>query len=172
MPALALILARAGSKGVPRKNAAIIAGKPCIAWTIHAAQHASTVGRVALSTDDAGMAAIARGLGTEVIDRPPDLASDSARIDDAARHAVTATAAEWPAAADAATPIVILYGNVPVRPAGLIDRAINMLLSTKADSVQSYAPVGKFHPWWTARVDRDSGTVRPWEGDVLNHNTF
>lgn len=172
MPTLALILARAGSKGVPRKNAALIAGKPCIAWTIDVAKSASTITRTVLSTDDAALAAIARSLGAEVIQRPANLASDTARIDDAARHAVTETARLWPAAAEPNSPIVNLYGNVPVRPPGLIDRAVKLLLSSGADSVQSYAPVGKFHPWWTARVDPDSGAVRQWEGDTLNHNVF
>jgi N-acylneuraminate cytidylyltransferase len=118
------------------------------------------------------MAAIARSLGAEVIQRPAHLASDSARIDDAARHAVTETEKLWPPAAADDTPVAILYGNVPVRPPDLIDRAIKTLRETRADSVQSYAPVGKFHPWWTARVDPASGIVRPWEGDTLNHNTF
>jgi CMP-N-acetylneuraminic acid synthetase len=68
--------------------------------------------------------------------------------------------------------VVILYGNVPVRPAGLIDRAVNLLVSSNADSVQSYAPVGKFHPWWLARIDPETGMVRPWEGDVLNHGVY
>lgn len=165
MSALAVILARAGSKGVPNKNAAMVAGKPCIAWTIEAARAAKGVSRVAVSTDGPHIADIAQSLGAEVVQRPENLASDSARVDDAARHAVTALA--WRDG-----PIVILYANVPVRPAGLIDRALAMLEEQGADSVQSYAPVGKYHPWWTARVDAASGAVRPWEGEVLNHGVF
>jgi CMP-N-acetylneuraminic acid synthetase len=69
-------------------------------------------------------------------------------------------------------PIVILYGNVPVRPHDLTDRAVTLLQESRADSVQSYAPVGKYHPWWMARVDAESGAVRPWEGEVLNHGVF
>jgi CMP-N-acetylneuraminic acid synthetase len=76
--------------------------------------------------------------------------------------------------ADATSPIVILYANVPVRPGGadLIDRAVARLIETGCDSVQSYAPVGKYHPWWMTRIDVATGDVRPWEGDVLNHNIF
>ncbi len=161
MDAVAIILARGGSKGVPGKNAALVAGKPCIAWTIEAARGASAVARVAVSTDDARLAAIAREHSAEVVERPPDLAIDTARVDDAARHAARSIAAEGP--------FVILYGNVPVRPPGLIDAALGLLLRSGCDSVQSYAPVGKHHPWWTARVDPASGLVRPWEGDLLNH---
>jgi N-acylneuraminate cytidylyltransferase len=170
--AIAIILARGGSKGVPRKNAAPIAGKPCIAWTIEAAQRAQTVGHVAVSTDDAELAAIAGQARATVINRPAALATDTARVDDAARHAVDSAASSLGLPAPASLPVVILYANVPVRPPGLIDRAVRLMLETGCDSVQSYAPVGKFHPWWMARVDADSGRVRPWEGEVLNHGVF
>ncbi len=164
--AIAIILARAGSKGVPGKNAALVAGRPCIAWTIDAARAARGVEKVVVSTDGAALAAIARGLECDVIQRPAELASDTARVDDAARHAVQVSCAP----ADD-RPIVILYANVPVRPDGLIDRAIDLLLGSGCDSVQSYALVGKHHPWWTARLD-GVGRVSPWEGSVLNHGVF
>lgn len=175
--AVAIILARAGSKGVPGKNVAMISGKPCIAWTIAHARAASTVLRVVVSSDDARALAIAREHSCEVVERPPALASDAARIDDAARHALLALesrdngAAPAPSPMPPLAPIVILYANVPVRPDGLIDRAVHLLHASACDSVQSYQPVGKFHPWWTARVN-ERGVVAPWEGDVLNHGVF
>jgi CMP-N-acetylneuraminic acid synthetase len=168
MGALALILARAGSKGVPGKNVAMVAGRPCIAWTIDDAKRARTVSRIVVSTDGDEIARIARSCGVEVVARPPELANDTARVDDAARHA-TLAAEETGAPGE---PVVILYANVPLRPEGLIDRAVGMLLETTADSVQSYAPVGKHHPWWTARVDGATGSVRPWEGLALNHGVY
>jgi CMP-N-acetylneuraminic acid synthetase len=171
MTALALILARAGSKGVPGKNAAPIAGRPCIEWTIDHTLAASTIGRTILSTDSPELAAIARRRNIDVIDRPADLASDTATVDSAARHAVRQFEARYPGLGPLG-PIVILYGNVPIRPAGLIDRAVKIMLSTDCDSVQSYAPVGKNHPWWTAVVDPDSGNVKPWEGPILNHGVY
>jgi CMP-N-acetylneuraminic acid synthetase len=167
--ALAIILARAGSRGVPGKNTALVGGRPCIAWTIEAAKRASGVGTVVVSSDDPRALAIAREMEVAVVPRPSDLATDSARIDDAARHAVTT--AEASLRLQNQPPLVILYANVPVRPPGLIDRALDLLASTNADSVQSYAPVGKFHPWWTARID-GQGQVHPWEGEVLNHGIF
>jgi CMP-N,N'-diacetyllegionaminic acid synthase len=162
---LAIILARAGSKGCPGKNTAPVAGRPCIAWTIEAAQQAKSVEAVVVSSDDLEALKIAKDMGAAVLPRPHELATDNARIDDAARHAATVAGIKTGAI------IVILYANVPVRPQGLIDRAVEMLIKTKADSVQSYAPVGKFHPWWTARID-GQGQVRPWEGEVLNHGVF
>jgi CMP-N,N'-diacetyllegionaminic acid synthase len=164
MAALALILARAGSKGVPGKNTARVAGRPCTAWTLDHALDAALITRVAVSTDDAAIQQLAFERGVDVVARPAHLASDAATVDDAARHAVDALS--W-----SDGPVVILYANVPVRPAGLIDRALKTLADTGADSVQSYCAVGKHHPWWTARIG-DDARVSPWEGDVLNHNVF
>lgn len=177
-PSLAVILARGGSKGVPRKNLAPIADLPCIVWSIDAARRSHLVGEVAVSTDDPEIAGVAREHGASTIMRPADLASDTATVDDAARHAVL----EWERLAagragdskqpeSSERPIVILYANVPVRPEGLIDRAVQLLLETGCDSVQSYAAVGKYHPWWMAKID-EQGRVAPWEGEVLNHGIY
>ncbi len=162
--AIAIILARGGSKGLPGKNTADVAGKPCVLWTIEATQRAGSVERVVVSSDDPSVLAIAKRFGCDVIERPADLAHDTATIDDAARHA-------YGAIGSPDGPVVILYANVPVRPEGLIDDAVKMLSETGCDSVQSYARVGKHHPWWTVRVG-DDGSVKPWEGEVLYHNCF
>lgn len=165
MKALTIILARAGSKGVPGKNSALVAGRPCAAWTIEAALGSRLVSRTVLSTDDGGLAVLARKMGAGVVERPSGLATDAATVDDAVRHAVGVVDA------DGAGPVVILYANVPVRPEGLIDRAVGLLVESGADSVQSYCPVGKHHPWWTVKVDGE-GALRPWEGDVLYHGVY
>ncbi len=162
--ALVIILARAGSKGLPGKNSAMVGGLPCVQWTIQAAQQAQCIERVVVSSDDAGVNECAHGLGCTVVNRPAELAHDTATIDDAARHA-------YEAIGSPEVPVVILYANVPVRPESLIDDAVKMLVDSGCDSVQSYAAVGKHHPWWTVRVD-GSGVVSAWEGDVLYHNCF
>jgi CMP-N-acetylneuraminic acid synthetase len=106
------------------------------------------VGRVVVSTDGADIAAAAESMSVPVIDRPPELATDTATVDAVVRHAVTEIGGREPV-------IVILYANVPVRPANLIDRAVNLLLASGADSVQSFCDVGKHHPYWMARLDDD-----------------
>jgi CMP-N,N'-diacetyllegionaminic acid synthase len=176
-PAIAIILARRGSKGVPGKNVAPVAGRPCIEWTLDAAIAAESVGRIVVSSDDPRVHAIVRraGPGVELVKRPRALAADRATVDDAARHALESIEARDGKPFAPGTPVVILYANVPVRPwggGGLIDRAVRLLRRTRADSVQSYAPVGKHHPWWIARVDERSGRVKPWEGRVLNHGVY
>jgi len=76
---LALIPARGGSKGIPRKNITDLAGKPLIAWTIEAAQACSGVDAVVLSTDEHAIAEVAARFGCTVpFMRPPELATDEA----------------------------------------------------------------------------------------------
>lgn len=146
MSALALVIGRAGSTGVPGKNALPLAGRPMICWTLDAARAAATVEHIAVSTDGDAIAAAAVSMGVEVVRRPARLATDTARVDDVARHALDQLGADEPV-------VVILYANVPVRPPGLIDDAVRMLAATGADSVQSFANVGKSHPSWMARLD-------------------
>lgn len=170
--AIAIILARAGSKGVPGKNVRDVGGRPCIAWTIDAAKATPEISTIAVSSDDSRALALAAGAGVISLERPAALASDTARVDDAARDAL-ARLERPPHAREVTptTPIVILYANCPVRPAGCISAAVRLLVETGADSVQTYQPVGKHHPWWTARLS-EGGQVSPWEGDVLNHAVF
>ncbi len=156
---LCVILARAGSKGLPGKNVADLCGKPMIAHTIEYAKAAQRVNRIVVSTDGEAIAMAARGAGVEVMARPANLADDTATVDSAARHAVAAAESQHGIRCDA---VVILYANVPLRPMDLIDRSLEKLFSTGCDSVQSVCPVGKTHPFWMKKL---SGP----QGDVLEH---
>lgn len=164
--AIAVIIGRAGSRGLPGKNARLVAGRPMVAWSVAHAVDCPELASVLVSTDGAEIAAAARAAGATVITRPPELAGDEASVVDAVRHALAAIEAGEAAPALAAgprpgdTPVVILYANVPVRPAGLAGAAVRMLRETGADSVQSYAPVGKHHPAWMIRLD-GAGRVAP-----------
>lgn len=152
-----MILGRAGSKGLPGKNAMVLAGRSMVAHTIDHCRSAAALTRILVSTDCPHVREAAISEGVEVIDRPADLAGDQATVDAAARHALLD---------DAASIAVILYANVPIRPAGLIDRAVNLLIESGADSVQSYAPVGKYHPYWEVKID-DAGRVSPYVANAV-----
>lgn len=151
--ALAVIIGRAGSKGLPGKNARSIAGRPMVFHTIQDAMQSASVGRIIVSTDGDAIAAAAESMAVEVIRRPASLASDTATVDSAVRHAVQSGSAME-------SIVVILYANVPVRPDDLIDRAVATLIETGADSVQSYSDVGKNHPHWMVQLD-DERRVTP-----------
>ncbi|MBN2210182.1 MAG: acylneuraminate cytidylyltransferase family protein [Sedimentisphaerales bacterium] len=152
MQTLAIIPARANSRGVPDKNIRPLLGKPVIAYSIEAALAARLITRVAVSSDDLRIRNICDQYQVEFIERPTELAADASRIDDAMRHVCQYLDQKENYRPDA---VVLLYANVPVRADGVIDRAVEKLQQTGADSVQSFSPVGKFHPYWLYTFDAD-----------------
>lgn len=86
---VAIIPARGGSKGLPRKNAMLLSGKPLVAYSIEAAINSGVVDRVVVSTDDEEIAEIAREFEAEVpFMRPPELSGDKASLGDVLNHAM------------------------------------------------------------------------------------
>lgn len=139
---VAVIPARGGSKGIPRKNILPVAGKPLIAWSIEAARGAKLVDGVYVSTDDVEIAAAARQYGAEVIDRPAELATDVASSEDALLHAMDAI--KRTRRVDL---LVFLQATSPVRESVDIDNAIRQLQSTGADSLFSCLAVEDHFMW-------------------------
>lgn len=152
MQTLAIILARAGSRSIPEKCLHPVLGRPMIEYTFDHALAADTVHQTILTTDSVGAKALAARRGIRVIDRPPKLASDHATVDAAARHA--AMMYEELSGRNIAE-VVLLYANIPVRAAGVIDRAVFHRRETGADSVRTLAPIGKHHPLWLHRLEGD-----------------
>jgi N-acylneuraminate cytidylyltransferase len=133
---LALIPARGGSKGVPRKNILPIAGKPLIAYSIQQARASKLINRVVVSTDDEEIAEVARAWGAEVpFMRPAWCAQDASPDIDVFCHAL-----EWLHAQEGYRPeaVVHLRPPGPVRRVEHIDEAIELLLHhPEADAVRS-----------------------------------
>jgi CMP-N,N'-diacetyllegionaminic acid synthase len=129
MKVLGLIPARGGSKGIPRKNLAVVGGKPLLAWTLDAAHAASELSEVVVSTDDDEIAATAR---TRVLRRPPELAADDTPMRAVVRHAVDELAPDV---------VVLLQPTSPLRRAEHVDEAVRLLLESGADSVVSVVEV-------------------------------
>jgi CMP-N-acetylneuraminic acid synthetase len=132
MEIVGLVPARGGSKAIPGKNLAPVAGKPLIAWTIEAARAGERLTRVAVSTDSDEIADAARGLGAEVLARPPELAADDTPMLDVIVHALSALPADV---------LVLLQPTSPLRRAEHVDGAIDLLLETGADAVVSVVEV-------------------------------
>lgn len=148
MSVVALIPARGGSKGIPRKNLAQVAGKPLLAWTIEAAIGATSVDRVVVSTDDDEIARAAEALGAEVLRRPGELSGDETLMADVARHAVEALSLD--------DVLVVLQPTSPLRRAEHIDDAVALLSETAADGVVSLVEVPhNFEPGSLVRLDGD-----------------
>jgi N-acylneuraminate cytidylyltransferase len=146
---LAVIPARGGSQGIPRKNIRPLAGQPLIAWSIAAAQQARLVTRILTSTDDEEMASIARSYGSEVpFLRPAELARSETRDLPVFQHVI-----EWLERNEGYVPdiVVQLRPTSPLRPPGLVDEAIELLLADEsADSVRSVTrPSQTPYKMWT-----------------------
>lgn len=133
---LALIPARGGSKGVPRKNILTVAGKPLIAYSILQALASKLVSRVVVSTDDQEIADVARTWGAEV----PFIRPESCAQDDSPDIEVFTHALRWLAEHEAYAPelVVHLRPPGPVRLVEHIDEAIELLLNhPEAEAVRS-----------------------------------
>jgi N-acylneuraminate cytidylyltransferase len=151
--ALAIIPARGGSKGVPRKNLRLLGGKPLIQWSIEAAQASTRLDRCIVSTDDPEIAEAARGMGADVpFLRPAEYALDETPDLPVFQHAL-----RWFEEHEGYRPeaVVHLRPTLPFRPTGLIDAVIERLFSTGADCVKSTAPVAP-HPPKMLRLEGDS----------------
>ena len=136
---LALIPARGGSKEIPRKNIHLFAGYPLIAWSIAAAKQSELVTRVIVSTDDEEIAAIAREYGAQTpFRRPAELAQDTSTDLPTFEHAL-----KWLEEVESYRPEVIvqLRPTSPMRPHGMVDGAIRILLNHEdADCVRGVVP--------------------------------
>lgn len=145
---LAIIPARGGSKGIPRKNIRPFCGYPLIAYSIAAGLQAQTVTRVLVSTDDEEIAAAARAWGAETpFLRPAEFAQDKTTDLPVFVHAL-----QWLEKQEGYRPDVVvqLRPTSPIRPVGLVDDAVRILLRhSDADSVRGIVPAGQNpHKMW------------------------
>lgn len=156
---LAIIPARGGSKGIPRKNIRNFAGHPLIGYSIAAGLHAQLVTRVIVSTDDEEIAAVARECGAETpFLRPAEFAQDTTLDLPVFQHAL-----RWLDENEGYRPDVVvqLRPTSPVRPLTLVDEAVRTLLDhPEADSVRGIVPSGQNpHKMW--RIDPATQHMRP-----------
>ena len=160
---LYIIPARGGSKGIPHKNIKPLAGRPLIAYTIAVARElCSDPRRILLSTDDAGIAAVAEGLGLPVpYMRPADLATDTAGsrevMLDAMRYADEAGIAY--------DCVVLLQPTSPLRTAADV-RAAMALYTPDVDMVVSVEPAA-CNPYYNCFETGPDGTLHISKGDGL-----
>jgi N-acylneuraminate cytidylyltransferase/CMP-N,N'-diacetyllegionaminic acid synthase len=157
MNRLAVICARGGSKGVKGKNLRQLAGKPLIAHSIEQAKESSLFAAVAVSSDSAEILETAREWGTDhAIQRPAELASDTAPKVPAIRHCTETVEAETGEPFDA---IVDLDATAPLRSIDDIRGVIGLLEESGAANVVSAMPARR-SPYFNI-VERDeNGRVR------------
>jgi len=138
---LAIIPARGGSKGIPRKNIREIGGKPLIAWTIEASKQSRYIDRLILSSDDEEIIGVAREWGCDVpFTRPQGLATDESGTAEVILHAIKNIEEIFDY-------IVVLQPTSPLRLAVDIDSCIEKCINTKSPSCVSVTGADK-SPYW------------------------
>jgi len=156
---LALIPARGGSKGVPRKNVRLVCGKPLIAYTIETALAARHLfHRTIVSTDDLEIAEVSKRFGAEVpFMRPSELAGDRESMLTVIQHAVRFVEDRDDVELDW---ICLLQPTEPFRTVEDIERALSLARAGGCDSVISVVQVFSTHPILMKRIE--DGRLRPY----------
>lgn len=157
---LAIIPARGGSKGIPGKNIRMVYGKPLLAWPIEAALRSKIVDRVIVSTEDTGIANVAKQAGAEVpFMRPGELATDTARSADVIVHALHFFIARK----QYYDYILLLEPTSPLTETSDVDAALLKLHKARnlADAIVGISSVNGPHPDFDVRLSED-GLISPY----------
>lgn len=149
---LGVIPVRGGSKSIPRKNIRLLNGIPLLIYTIEAARQSSLLSHVVTSTEDKEISMIAHQAGCVVIDRPKELARDETPTLPVIQHAVQVIEHDLSQQVDY---LVILQVTTPFRNGEDIDRSIEKLILSGADSVVSVCQITSLHPWKIKRIVDD-----------------
>ena len=163
---VAVIPARGGSSGIPKKNVRPFCGRPLIEWSILAALQAPSVDRVIVSTDCREIREIALAAGAEVpFDRPPELAMSQTPIEPVLRHVCEWLMTEERAVAD---PLVLLLPTNPLRTSEQVEACIQVFRTSDADSVLTANKTpAHYSPYWSL-VKTPEGVVTYYDGSALN----
>lgn len=156
---LGIVPARGGSKGIPRKNLALLYGRPLIAWTIESALESGAFERLIVSTDDSEIAEVARREGADVpFLRPAEFAGDVAPAIGVIRHALDALGLGL---SDSSSSVTYLQPTSPFRTAAQLREAVELFKEQRPDTLVSVqrvphnmvpgaqmVPVVEGHPLW------------------------
>lgn len=149
---LAVIPARAGSKGIPNKNIVVINGKPLIQYTIDEALKSRYLDDIIVSTDSEEIAAISKQFGAQVpYLRPKCLAQDTSKSVEALIHVIN----EQKKLGSTYDYVVLLQPTQPLRKYFHIDKAIEKITTSDYDSLVSISKI-KEHPLLIRKLKDDS----------------
>ena len=157
---VAIIPARAGSKGVPKKNLVRVCGRPLIEWSVRQALAAEEIDSVWVTSDGDEILRAAERAGARPIRRPVELADDAATSESAWLHAIDAIEAQGVVVGR----IVGMQATSPVREAADLDGALRQFERDKLDSLLSVTEIQDFFVWEGA----GDGTFRPVNYDFRN----
>jgi CMP-N-acetylneuraminic acid synthetase len=153
-----VILARGGSKGVPRKNIKLLGDIPLLAYSIIEARRSFRLSKLVVSSDDDDILHLAEHLNCEIIKRPYELATDEATSPSALIHAVNQIEERESIKVDT---VVLLQPTTPFRKYATIDDCIDLYEREAADSVVSVMPAPHFvNPHWVRKIE--DGYLKPY----------
>lgn len=140
MKILGLIPARGGSKGILNKNIAAVGGKPLIAYTIEAAWQSAHLDKIVVSSDSPAVLEVAKEWRVQPAERPSELAQDDSKFEDLIFHTL-----DWLKEKEGYCPDIFVYlqPTSPLRTADDIDKAVEMLLDSRAKAVISVRPIDR-----------------------------
>jgi len=163
---VALVTARGGSKGLPRKNIRPLLSKPLIAWSIEEAKKCRFIDRTIVSTDDEKIMDVARKYGGETpFLRPKRLAQDRSKMVDVIIHALD----RLKASGHRYDLFVLLQPTSPLRTAKDIEGAIKLFSSKKAKAVVSVCEA-ELHPYLANMLPKDNCMKNFLRADVMDKN--
>ena len=154
MRTFAFVFARGGSKGIPRKNLQLLAGKPLLAWSIEMGQSLAEVERVFVSTEDPEITETALSFGAEVITRPAELAQDTSPEWLAWQHAIKVVEEKF----GRFERFLSLPATAPLRSQQDVERCLNRL-DKETDVVISMTPATR-SPWFNMVYQGPKGDLR------------
>lgn len=140
---VAIILARGGSKGVPKKNLMEFCGIPLIAWSIKHALNVSSISSIWVSSDSKEILDVAKKFGANTISRPKELADDFSNADDGYLHAIE----EIRKNGTSIDIVIALQCTSPIREAKDVSSALEKFEREKYDSMFSASPISDFFIW-------------------------
>lgn len=154
----ALLIGREGSRGVPGKNTMNILGKPLMQYPLDAALSSKYIEKVFVSTDSLAIKDIARNNCVEIIDRPSELASDNALVEDVIVHGFN----EMEKRVGHIEIFVLLFCNTATIMNGIIDQGIEKLLDDGSiDSAVTVSKYNEYSPVRAKRIDAQ-GFIQPY----------
>jgi len=156
---LAVILARGGSKRLPRKNILELAGKPLISWSIEAGLNSKYIDNVIVSSDDDEILNIAKHFKSNIVKRPLELANDTATSFDALKHTIDNV--------DCYDYVILLQPTSPLRTSKDIDEAIELLISKNSDAVISVTEMDH-NPLWSNTLPENRSMKNFIDREIIN----
>ncbi len=137
MNIIALIPARGGSKGIPKKNIKLFNGEPLVNHSIKYAKNCNLIDKIYVSTDDEEISLISSKAGASVIKRPINISGDNATTESAIKHTLKSLSKKPDI-------IVLLQPTSPYRPKGSLQEALDKFIDNDYDSLLSISPTHRF----------------------------